>query len=86
MPFKKGEGGRPKGCQNEQTKDIKSIIQRMLNHLGKDQKIEDMLDTLEVEDPKIIIAFLAKVAPKSLEVKESKGKSRLLIEMEKANE
>jgi len=68
MPFKEGNTGRPKGAINKQTRDIKAVIAHLIERL-QDGKLDEMLDTLFIDKPDVVLNFIAKIAPKDLTIK-----------------
>lgn len=74
MSFEKGHkkhpgAGRPKGSENKITREVKSVIQFMVNHIGDPDAMRERLDRIDAHHPEVLVHFMAKVAPKELNVK-----------------
>jgi hypothetical protein len=69
--FKKGESGnkagRPKGAENKFTREVKDVIQRLLNCMT-DGDLEEIYLHLKTEKPETLINFIGKIAPKDLNI------------------
>jgi hypothetical protein len=65
--------GRPKDAPNKLTREIKDIIQQILD-CTSEMEVEHAVARLWKDDPRSMINFLAKVAPKSLEVATKPGR------------
>jgi hypothetical protein len=67
--YKKGESGnlsgRPKGCKNKVTKDIKSCYLEVFDRMGG---AEGLLKWAE-ENPEVFYGQMAKMLPKGIEIK-----------------
>jgi hypothetical protein len=84
--FKKGESGnkagRPKGAENKFTREVKDVIQRLLNCMT-DEDLEEIYLHLKTEKPETLINFIGKIAPKDLNVKTDLAKNPLLEKLAK---
>ena len=60
--------GRPKGVPNKITRNIKEIVQKVLDCLS-DEDIEDIVRDLKKNKKGDLLNFIAKIAPKDLNVK-----------------
>ena len=69
MPFKKGhpkiEGsGRAKGQKNRQTVEVAKVVQAFTDYINEYR--EEILDDVREKMPGALVSFLAKVAPKEV--------------------
>ena len=63
-PFKKGEGGRPKGAQNQLTKTVKETVLSVFNELQGDEK--NNLKSFAEKYPRDFYQIAAKLIPTEL--------------------
>jgi hypothetical protein len=72
---KKG-AGRPKGAENKFTREVKDVIQRLLNCMT-DEDLKEIYTHLKTEKPETLISFIGKIAPKDLNIKGDVKTSKL---------
>jgi hypothetical protein len=92
--FEQGESGnkagRPKGSQNKMTRQVKDVINKLLECFT-DADIKKLYNKLKDKKPDTLINFLARIAPKDLNVKGEFRKSELsksineLVKQDNAN-
>ena len=83
--FREGNAGRPKGALNKTTRDVKYIIQQVLDNIN-DNDIVDIVNQLKQESPKELLSFIGKIAPKDLTIKGEFKPSGMAIEIKKLRE
>ena len=66
--------GRPKGSPNKITRQIKEIIQQIAD-CSSEEEVKEAVAKLWAKDPRTMMSFLGRVAPKSLEVSTPPGRS-----------
>lgn len=69
MPFKKGDprpekAGRKKGSPNRKTVEIAQVVRAFTDYINEHS--EGILDDLREKNPSALATFLAKVAPKDI--------------------
>ena len=85
MPFEKGGEpgpGRPIGKENKKTRDIKEVVSHLVSSL-ENGRLDDMLEQLFIDKPEAVLNFIAKIAPKDLNI-QADIKSNPLAEALKA--
>jgi len=97
MTVKKGEilnpKGRPKGAISKTNADIKEVINKMVNWINEPEKFEEIMTTVAADKPEVLVNFLAKVAPKDINLNVDEKKEnpvlenmrKIRIELEKKN-
>ena len=82
--FKPGQSGnpngRPKGSPNRINREIKDVVNRILENLDDPRIDKIMIDIME-EKPEAVLSFLGKVAPKDISINKSKEPNRLIEEL-----
>ena len=71
MAFKKGHDlskGRPKGVSNKVNAEIREVIQKCVNWINEPERFNKIMSDVAENNPSILINFLAKVAPKDLNI------------------
>jgi hypothetical protein len=85
--FKSGESGnnagRPKGSKNKMTVEIKAVVDKILNYINDDEQLQVILDDIKNNKPEVYLNFVAKLAPKDLNVKTDIAKNPLLEKLAK---
>ena len=70
MPFKKGKSGNPrgklKGTLSKTNVEIKEVIQKMVNWIDDPERFSKIMLDVAESKPEVLINFLAKVAPKDI--------------------
>ena len=59
--------GRPKGAENQKTRDIKEVVNYLVEAMN-DGFLDEMLIKLSEEKPEALLAFIGKIAPKDLNI------------------
>ena len=83
--FKEGNkqgAGRPKGSENKFTREVKDVIQRLLNCMT-DKDLQEIYLHLKTEKPETLINFIGKIAPKDLNIKGDVKTSKLSESIER---
>lgn len=75
MPFKKGEGGRPKGTKNKATAALKDMILQALDGAGG----VAYLQAQAKQNPNAFLTLVGKVLPMQIGAGDS-GMTKLVIE------
>jgi hypothetical protein len=65
--------GRPKGVPNQINRDIKAVIQHMVDWVGQPDRLSAILEEVAANRPEVLVNFLAKVAPKDISVTNPDG-------------
>ena len=66
-----GHGGlKKKGSISKTSSEIKELIQKMVQWINHPERFDKMMWDVYTNDPKVLIAFLAKVAPKDINLNE----------------
>ena len=88
MPFTKDNPmpgpGRPKGSENKKTRDIKEVIEYLVDAL-QDGELDTMLTQLLADKPEAVLAFIGKIAPKKLEADVTAKTYTIQVEPEEAD-
>lgn len=61
MPFKKGQGGRPRGAGNKSTPEIKSVLDRLAVEGKKDKHLLRLHQLTLDDDPHVSVKALSVV-------------------------
>jgi hypothetical protein len=87
--FEQGQSGntagRPKGSQNKITRQVKDVINKLLECLT-DEDILSLYAELRDKKPEVLLNFIGKIAPKDLNVKTDFKLSPLAEELKKLRE
>jgi hypothetical protein len=75
-------GGRAKGTPNKLTREVKDVIQRLLNCMT-DEDLKEIYDDLKLNKPETLVGFIGKIAPKDLNVKTDVVKNPILEKLAK---
>ena len=70
MPYKKGEGGRPKGALNKSTKALKDALLQAADD-AHPQGVRGWLVELSESDPKAFASLLARLLPTEQKVEQT---------------
>ncbi len=85
-PYKKGEGGRPKGVKTTTTRHLKEIQADLLDCFTKDD-VSEIYDKLKNKMPSALLQYIGKIAPKDLNHKhQTEYHSPLADELKKMRE
>ena len=71
MPYKKGAipgPGRPKGLENQKTRDIKEVVSQVIDYMGDPVAMRERLKRIDDDNPSTLLKFLASVCPKDLKI------------------
>jgi hypothetical protein len=82
MPFEKGAKpgpGRPPGCDNKATRDIKEVVQSMVDYLGDKERLQAIMDSVAANKPEVIVNFMAKICPKDINLGNQDGKPFVVV-------
>jgi len=84
MPFTKDKPtagpGRPKGLQNKTNQDIKQLISKTVKWIANKERFEQIMADVAEKKPDVLINFLAKVAPKDLNIDIGEKKDNPILE------
>lgn len=83
MAFEKGNKhgkGRPTGSENKATRDIRYIVNKILENVT-DKDITTIMTEIKTEKPEALLSFIGKIAPKKLTV-DGEIKNKLLDQLE----
>jgi hypothetical protein len=62
-------GGRQKGTPNKMTIEVKTVVNKILQYINEDDKLQAILDDIKINKPEVYVNFVAKLAPKDLNVR-----------------
>ena len=72
MKYKAGESGnihgRPKGCIGKVNAEIREVIQKCVDWINDPEHFDKIMLDVATNNPAVLINFLAKVAPKDLNI------------------
>jgi hypothetical protein len=83
-PFVKGDprrGHRPKGLENQKTRDIKEVVGQVINFLGDPVRMQERLERIDSEQPGLLIRFLSAVCPKDIKIGNADNKPFVIIRL-----
>lgn len=70
--FIKGPG-RPKGAINQETRDIKAVTKAIIDWVGQEDRLNEILQDLKTNNPSALLTFLGKVVPKDVNLSNADG-------------
>lgn len=73
--------GRPKGSINKEKREIHEVIKSLVNYLGDEETLFDLVDEVRKKNPAVLINFLARVAPKDLAISAKDAKPYVIIKL-----
>jgi hypothetical protein len=75
------KGGRPPGAENQTTREIKAVVQSMVDYLGDHDRLQAIMDAVAASKPEVIINFMAKICPKDINLANKDGKPFVIIRL-----
>lgn len=73
--------GRPPGAENKATRDIKEVVQSMVDYLGDKERLQAIMDNVAENKPEVIVNFMAKICPKDINLGGMDGKPFVIIRL-----
>ena len=83
MRFEKGNKlskGKPKGTLDKKTVEIKEVINKMVQWINDPVRFEEMMINVMESQPHVLVNFLAKIAPKDINLNTDLPKHNPMLE------
>ena len=83
MKFEKGNKlskGKPKGTLDKNTVEIKTVINKMVQWINDPVRFEEMMINVMESQPHVLVNFLAKIAPKDINLNTDAPKNNPMLE------